>query len=287
MDNNKYKNFVFTWNAEDSGSLVDSEDLKSFLKSYSQEYLFQKEVGEETNREHYQGYFILHVRKRKKTILNDFQLIFENIQNLTIAPMQGTVDQNKSYCMKTEGEVYTNKIIYKGDDVNFLDDETKRYPWQADLYKIFFEDDILFVKSPESTRQIIWVYDSGGNSGKSLFTKWLCFRNSDVTKIAFGSAQQLRSAIVSVGPRLMYIIDIPRTLGEDDSLKNIYSVIEDIKNGYVVSSFYGTHKEIMMTSPHVLIFSNSLPDTKYLSRDRWIIKVINYKKEMSNYEFFD
>lgn len=280
---NKYKNFIFTWNEDSNGHLIEPKSLELVLSKTYREYLFQKERGEETQRLHYQGYFISDIRKRKSTILNDFKSLGLDITNLTVNPMQGSVEQNNLYCTKSNtaiGEIYSNKLIYTGEDIKLLDEENNRYQWQEKLFHYFFKDDVHIIKDPTSSREIVWVYDVSGNSGKSLFTKWISYRNNSITKVAFGSAQQLRSALVTIGPKKMFILDIPRTLGEDDSLKNIYSVIEDLKNGYLVSSFYGTHKELIFDSPHVLIFSNMRPDLTYLSSDRWKIFTITIDKTL-------
>jgi hypothetical protein len=280
---NKYKNFVFTWNADAEGFLPPSVDVQAFLSSNFKEYLFQKEIGEETKREHYQGYVVSDIRKRKTTLLNEFSDSGFSVTQLTLNPMQGTLEQNALYCSKqtsSTGELFSNRLIYTGKDIQILDDKSKRFRWQQKLFEYFFEEDVHVLKTPESSREIVWCYDMSGNSGKSLFTKWISFRNNNATKVAFGSAQQLRSALVTIGPRQLFILDIPRTLGEDDSLRNIYSVIEDLKNGFIVSSFYGTHKELLMDSPHILIFSNMMPDTSYLSDDRWKIFTITGNKDL-------
>jgi hypothetical protein len=36
--------------------------------------------------------------------------------------------------------------------------------------------------------------------------------------MTFGTTSQLKSAIISAGPKKVYLIDIPRTIGEGDSI---------------------------------------------------------------------
>eukprot|EP00481_Brizalina_sp_1-RS-2013_P001407 TRINITY_DN3518_c0_g1_i1.p1 TRINITY_DN3518_c0_g1~~TRINITY_DN3518_c0_g1_i1.p1 ORF type:complete len:107 (+),score=12.12 TRINITY_DN3518_c0_g1_i1:404-724(+) len=67
----------------------------------------------------------------------------------------------------------------------------------------------------------------------------------------------------------MYIIDIPRTLGEDDSIMSIISVIEHIKDGYMVSSMYGKYQTLTMEPPHVIVFANMPCPRGLMSLDRW------------------
>lgn len=54
----------------------------------------------------------------------------------------------------------------------------------------------------------------------------------------------------------MFIFDFTRTLGEDTFLKDIFQVIEELKNGHIVSVMYGKPMQVFMNSPHVLIFTN-------------------------------
>ena len=236
-EQNKYKQFVFTLNSDKEGELISSSLLESSLQKLYSNYFFQLEKGEETGKLHYQGYFVSDIRKRKQTVLNDIKELGVDIKQLTVNPMQGTLEQNTLYCSKSntsQGKPFTNQLIYSGKDIELLDEKENRYGWQQKLFDYIFEEDVHLLKDPTSSREIIWCFDSCGNSGKSLFTKWICYRNSSTTKVAFGSAQQLRSAIVTIGPKKLFILDIPRTLGDDDSLKNIYSVVREDKNMWAI-----------------------------------------------------
>ena len=81
----------------------------------------------------------------------------------------------------------------------------------------------------------------------------------------------MRASVVEEGAMQCYIIDIPRKLCNDDFQNNIYSVIEDLKNGFVKSSMYGKPKTLFMEPPLVIIFSNAECPTTQLSVDRWKI----------------
>jgi len=101
--------------------------------------------------------------------------------------------------------------------------------------------------------------------------KWLCVRYPlDIVKISFGTTHQLRSSCISIGSKKCYVVDLPRRLGRDDSLSNIISVIEDIKNGHVTSNMYGRYKNLIMDPPHIVVFSNRKCPKEDLSPDRWV-----------------
>lgn len=289
MDEGKYKNWVFTWNATNSGDLIPEKQVQLFLKEIADNYIFQKEKGETTERLHYQGAFRLKIRTRKKTILNNLrsflELLFslstekgdtaidEFYNNFTVTSMKGTWSENCAYCTKTEnrvGDPISSSSLkqYTGDDVSFLSKDEERYPWQRTLISKILDPSEVNIQTPDD-RTITWVWDPIGNSGKSKFVKYLCSNYSDIVKIPFGTSSQLRSSIISAGARSVYFIDIPRTLGEDDSLASLISVLEDMKNGFLVTSMYGKYEQLMFDPPMVIVFSNQLAPQAMMSGDRW------------------
>lgn len=275
-EENKYKDWVFTWNADNDGELPFDFELRAFLESEFELYVFQLECGEESVRQHYQGAFRSKIRVRHATLLKRFTDRFYHpyTKFLTINRMCGTWQENIDYCTKAETRVDDNYFSspslqkYLGRDIKFLNDESRLHPWQADLMEKIFEKDTSVIKTPDD-RKIYWYSDSHGNCGKSKFAKFLCFNNPLITKLSFGTAAQLRSSIVQAGPYKVYLIDIPRTLGSDDSLSSVISVLEDIKNGFVVSSMYGKHQTLMMEPPHIICFSNDKCPRELMSYDRW------------------
>ena len=54
----------------------------------------------------------------------------------------------------------------------------------------------------------------------------------------------------------MFTFDFTRTMGEETSRNDLFQVVEELKNGHVVSVLYGNPMEVVMTSPHVVIFTN-------------------------------
>lgn len=303
MENeNKYRLWVFTWNASDypfnelGYVLPDKKVLKDFLEFYCDDYVFQEEVGENTNRHHLQGAFKLKNRMRFTTLIKLFKetfIIIDDVDltnNLTLDRMQGTWTEASNYCVKRDtrvGDVISSQPLqlYGGADVSFLEDKQKRYPWQNRLFNKIFESDSLSIKDPDD-REIIWIFDPIGNSGKSKFVKYLCSASNNVVKITFGTAPQLRSAIISIGMRKVYIIDMPRTLSEEDSLPSLISTLEDLKNGFIVSVFYGKYQKLLMDPPVVIVFSNKICPMRMMSDDRWLNLEIN-KKTMDLEERYD
>lgn len=271
----KYNRWVFTLNANDLEYLPTEALLTDCLNDISKEWGYQLELQ---TRYHYQGWFVCDIRQRQPTVLKVFEEWFaENdklfeIKFLTIDRMRGTVEQCIAYCSKSEtkfGEYHTNRYRYSQSDIVMLQQKSTRYPWQQTFIERFFTEDEKKLIEPDD-RTIHVLYDSSGKSGKSKLVKYLCVTYKDVIKISFGSASQLRSAVATAGPYKMYIIDIPRTLGADDSMSSLFSTIEDIKNGFVVSSMYGKMERLVMEPPHIIVMTNKEIKSDMLSDDRWV-----------------
>jgi hypothetical protein len=149
------------------------------------------------------------------------------------------------------------------------------FPWQAEIYNKIFDEKKNIREADD--RKIISIIDEEGKKGKSSFLKWICHSNpKDFIKLGHGSASQLRAAVLNNGPKRAYFIDLPRTQGNDDRMCNLISVIEEVKNGHVMSTMSGRGGSLIMPHPHIFIFSNKPLKSNFLSRDRWdIYKVTN------------
>ena len=272
---NKYKNWVFTWNENNEGELLPPAQISDFMKIYADYYVFQEECGDLEGRFHYQGAFKTKIRKRQSTIIKEFQENFgDQVLNLTINRMCGTWEESYAYCTKndtsTTGKIWQSSVLedYNARDIKIFEDRANWFPWQRTLSDKVFIQNSLTVSTADD-REIIWIEDPEGCTGKSKYCKFICSTNNDIIKLPFGTSSQLRSAVISAGRRKLYIIDIPRTVGDDDDLNALISTVEDIKNGYVVSSMYGKYQDLFMEPPHIVIFSNDRAPVLSLSNDRW------------------
>lgn len=280
---NKYARWMMTVNGTKKTNLISEQDLKIVLTELSTKWYFQKEKA---TSEHYQCCFTTKIRSRKLTILNKIKNLLNNpleIDMFTLSPVAGSWEQAVAYCTKDDetkaGEVHSSEITYRAKDLQILYDKEKRYPWQREIIELLLTEDENGFKDPDD-RKIIWVEDPEGCSGKSKLVKWFAVNYNNVCKLSFGTSSQMRSALISVGPKLCYFIDIPRTLGEDESHDCLLSVLEDLKNGYLVSVMYGKYQTMLFDPPHVVVFSNSKCPAAKMSKDRWIDETIYNKKFM-------
>lgn len=150
------------------------------------------------------------------------------------------------------------------------------------------EDVVHIVDQRPDNREVHWIWDSVGAKGKSFMAKYLSVmkdalilepgKKADLTYIFathLSETSKLDKPIV--------IFDLSRTVAPQENsdgsgqktgpLDVIYSLIEGMKNGYMISTKYKSQK-IYFKVPHVIVFANFEPDRTKLSEDRWVIKEI-------------
>nr|ULD16102.1 hypothetical protein [Cylindrotheca closterium] len=64
------------------------------------------------------------------------------------------------------------------------------------------------------------------------------------------------------------MIDAPRD-EETRFLHEIYGTLEELNNGRVDSTFYGRFKRLRFKSPHIIVFTNNVPNMSALSSDKF------------------
>ena len=134
--------------------------------------------------------------------------------------------------------------------------------WQAQLVDM--------ITNKPCDRTVHWIFNASGNAGKSKLQKWLCWKQ-DAKRVSLGTATQIKTAIVQCGARRCYVVNIPRVTGTQESQRDLFSALEEIKDGWVTSNMYGKDQELFMMPPHLFIFSNELPNLALASADRWKI----------------
>ncbi len=154
-------------------------------------------------------------------------------------------------------------VLFRSQHVRLNINEVELRPWQKEAFQL--------LEFP-TERNIIWIYSSHGNIGKSWFQNYV--------EAYFGYQRVFRSDLRIkhrdtcniLKNRGLTTIDIflfndsRSTKGEE---MNIYRVLEDIKDGAATASKYD-NKIIKFKTPNiVMVFSNRQPDLSSLSKDRW------------------
>jgi len=273
------KFWSLTWDTNiKQKKLPNEEALLSFFDRVADECVFQYEKGAQKKKEHVQGVFTLSGPRQSKTnALRLFEKHFKNISGLTLSPVYDSV-AIKAYVTKKEGRT---KGPFYGGKKEMYDKQmagSKLRIWQEQLFDILTGEKQKMLKD----RKVLWVQDSCGNTGKSWFQKWLRIgqKKMVVRSLPVSSVDRLISAVHIINKTHKidaYTIDLTRTQGEDQSYKDLFSTIEQIKNGYVIDVMYGKYNEAIFEPPMIIIFTNDLHEEfkHYLSPDRWKVYTIS------------
>jgi hypothetical protein len=115
----------------------------------------------------------------------------------------------------------------------------------------------------EDDRQVMWIYDRIGNTGKSFLGQYL-EANEGYQVLHGGKQADLAHAL---DPDVRgYVFDFCRS--EESYIP--YKMLEQIKNKRVFSTKYESGPKYLM-SHKLIVFANFMPDIKALSADRWMI----------------
>ncbi len=225
-------------------------------------YVFQHE---KVDRHHYQGSLKLRDKQRATRLLNQWEECTGLCKNyLTVQPMAHRMGAFL-YAMKEKSRVdgpWSDRPIYLGQDLKCMDDP---FPWQKTILEM--------IAMVADDRTVVWIVDEEGNTGKSKMVKY-CRWKRLAYPVPQGTATQIKTYIVDGGPHLAYFVDLPRTSGDAERMNDIYSALEGIKNGMVLSAMYGKHRELIWAPPHVVVFSNLPPKRSKMSKDRWLVMYI-------------
>lgn len=280
--NTKY--WSFTWETNISQKKLPTKDsLINLLNKIASESIFQYEIGKVKKKVHIQGIFDLAGPRQSKTrVLTLFKDHFLNVSGLTLSP---TYDKFavRRYVTKTEGRV---KGPYYGGKEEMYEEKMssmKLHGWQKSLFEILTGPNQKKLKE----RKVIWVEDSCGNTGKSWFVKWLRTGQKKITvrSLPISNVDRLLSSVYLINKKHQvdaYCIDFTRTRGRDESYYDLFSAIEQIKNGYVMNVMYGRYQEAIFDPPMILIFSNQKLKRfqHFLSKDRWQGYFINSDQKL-------
>lgn len=114
----------------------------------------------------------------------------------------------------------------------------------------------------QNDRQITWVNDPIGNTGKTYLSKHLVASQGAI-RFTNGRTQDIAYAYKS---NSTVIFDFARSCEERIN----YQIIEDLKNGMIFSSKYESSCKIFKP-PKIVIMANFAPNLSAMSQDRWDI----------------
>lgn len=269
MAQNALFNFHATFPVDGDDETLDSKYV-SMLKELCKNYSIQFERGANTGNYHYQAQFSLKTKSRMKTLASVIRKKFG--VSVHLSP---TSNEMSDYCQKTETRVrgpWTSEdrppVWQNPRLANFVID-----PWMQSI----------FDNTEYEHRTIHYVYDPHGNIGKStcvdLGVQRYGFMEFPPLSSFKESSQMFHSLLKQAGfptKNIRIMIDIPRNLSQI-KLGEFYAGIESVKSGRCLETRYaaGIH---YFERPHIWVFSNTLPNPKWLSEDMWKWYIVQDKQ---------
>lgn len=240
--------WVFTLN---NYTIQEIDDILLFLKEEAKKYIFQEELGENET-PHLQGCFWL----RKKLYLKDLKGLMSSRAHFE--GMNGTDEQNISYCSKMEsrnGNCWSFGINNKKNEYFKRITELTLKPWQDSLIEI--------LNCLPSDRKIYWIKSEPG-CGKTTFCKYKILKEKWIY-MKKARYSDIMNYISKTDTEDAGGIFIDLTLENENNIS--YSALEAIKDGMIFNSKYETTFK-MIHPLHLVVFSNTYPDTSKLGKDR-------------------
>lgn len=286
------RNWCFTdWKLENIDKIYnDNSDIIRYV-------CYGYEIGKKSEKPHYQGWLQLTKPLSKKNILKK---IFKNT-DISIRCCKGSELQNEVYCKKdgewkSFGEYIkiqgknTGSLINDIEQGSKLEDIIETYPLMYYRFRNGIKDHIDVINKrnidkniaekfedfelnnsqskiiehvdKQNDRQITWVFDHEGGKGKSTLAKYMYVKYKSIN-LKNGKSNDISN--MYNGEKYI-TFDFSRSQEEHIN----YSIIEDLKNGSVVSTKYNG-KSLFYDNPRIVIFANFLPNTSAWSTDRYDI----------------
>lgn len=234
----------------------DRELLKKLIIKYCDKYVYQLEKGEQTGFEHYQCRF--HLKEKQRPAAFAAKLHDSLTGYVHVSPTSKENTGNNFYIVKDATRLEGPWSSEDKPVLKTVSKMTQLHPWQQSLIDATKDYD---------DRCIHVVIDYVGNHGKSSLCKYMWYHHQAQPVPPMQKAEDLVQFVMSMPQSRTYLIDMPRAM-KKRHLYEFYSGIETIKNGMLYDKRYkGCFRYI--DEPNIIVFTNSPPKLKYLSKDRW------------------
>jgi hypothetical protein len=137
---------------------------------------------------------------------------------------------------------------------------SKSKPLERFTLRLWQQDLLEKLQGDPDTRKIYWYWEDKGNVGKSWMASFLA-RNHEALTVSTGKTADIAYMFQ---PTRIVCFDISRAVDMDHVN---FSVMEDIKNGRLMSTKYMSQVKYF-DSPHMVVFANCPPPHGKFSQDR-------------------
>lgn len=253
-----------TWKWEDT----TKSDWLSFFGTYCKKWAFQKEQGQGANGYvHGQGRMSLVAKKAFGPLKCLMDTAGLTGYHLTPTSKGVALKGDTFYVIKkdsrldgpwTDQDQLEPKVMTKQ-----LAKIQTLYPWQQSVvdYLQTWED-----------RKILCIVQPAGDCGKSGFAEYLEYHDLANEIPPMNDMQDIMACVMSFKNKKAFVIDMPKAM-KKDKLGPFFAGLECLKNGLAYDKRY-SFKKMRFDRPHIIVFTNTPPDTDLLSPDRWDFRQI-------------
>lgn len=244
------------------------------LGAGAKKWEFQLERCPTTAKLHLQGRLQLWKKKTRAGVL----ALLPSLAGAHLGPTANVNTRNFNYVAKADTRV-TGPFrdsdpppMKETKDVRVIDKAGLR-PWQAAIKKTC--DDQADEKTMDD--RSINVLITAGGIGKGTFKRWCKFHRVAMPLPPFNDTVKMIGFAIDL-PHHAYIFDMPRGM-KTAKLGEFYAGVETLKDGDLYDHrFKG--RSVDIERPCVWIFTNTMPDLKLLSVDRWKLWTVDDKQEL-------
>lgn len=270
MSKSQVTGFDFTIPLNDTWP--DHNVVETHLRKWCKKYAFQKEKGD-TGYIHWQGRVSL-IKKRRLGELKKAGFLqpggwptvtsattYQNGDNFYVLKEDTKLDGPWIDTDYEEPPVLTRQLkTFKKQEM---------YPWQSQVMEMAKELD---------DRSINLIYDTIGNSGKSIMCEYLEYHKLAYEIPPMRSMEDIMACCMCLKSQKCYLIDMPRGM-KKDKLGEFYAGLESLKNGVCYDKRY-SFKKRRMDRPQIIVFTNTLPKWDLMSTDRWELYTMQPDKKL-------
>ena len=243
------------------------EKWRTFFKEYCKKWAFQNELSE-TGYDHGQGRFSL-TSKKSFDILKAL-MDANGLNGYHLSPTSSATAKSGDlfYVMKadtrkagpwTDKDTEEEKLMTRQ-----LAKIKELYPYQKSIVE--------YLKTWED-RKILCIVQPSGDVGKSGFCEYLEYHDLAFEIPLMNDMQDIMQCVMGLPKKwTAFTIDMPKA-SKKDKLAPFFAGLECLKNGVVYDKRYAFKKR-RMDRPHLIVFTNTLPDVALLSEDRWDFRMI-------------
>lgn len=249
--------------------------LKTKLKKEAKFWTFQLERGHTAQRLHYQARLSLkNACISSGALISRWKVDSEWHFSKTSNPNTRNFDYQLKEDTKVDGP-WSDRDTDQYIPRQYRGMETALLPFQQQIWDSYEEFD---------PRSVNCVIDPDGAKGKSTLASLCDLHGRGIDMPVCNDGEKLMQSIcdICMGQRIrtpyIVFIDLPRSMNQS-KLGGMYTAIEQIKKGKLYD-FRHQYKSWWIDSPQLWVFCNTMPNTHYLSKDRWRFFTISDDKEL-------